>query len=68
VDFLPDFVASRVGVFVTELSQQTLCSFYFLVFYFAVLIMFTASTVGTLNGTYVLCAFEIETSHKTACN
>jgi len=36
VDFLPDLVAPRVGVFVTELGQQTLCAFYFLVFYFLV--------------------------------
>jgi len=45
VDFRPSLVASRVGVFVTELGQQTHCVLYFLVFYFAVLIIFTASTM-----------------------
>jgi len=33
VDFLPGLVAPRVGVFVIELGQQTLCAIYFLVIY-----------------------------------
>jgi len=39
VDFLPGLEASRVGVFVTELRQQTDCIFYFLVVYFLVFIV-----------------------------
>jgi len=39
VDFLPDLVAPRAGVFVTELGQQTQCAFYFPVIYFIVLFM-----------------------------
>ena len=38
MDFLPGLVAPRVGVFVTELGQQTLCVVYFLVIYFLVFI------------------------------
>jgi len=38
VDFLPGLVASRVGVFVTELGQQTQCVFDFPVIYFLVFI------------------------------
>jgi len=38
VDFLHGLVASKVGVFVTELGQQTHCVFYFLVVYFLVFI------------------------------
>jgi len=38
VDFLPNLVAPRVGVFVTELGQQTHCVLYFLVVYFLVFI------------------------------
>jgi len=34
VDFLPGLVAPKVGVFVTELDQQTDCVLYFLVIYF----------------------------------
>jgi len=34
MDFLPGLVALRVGVFVIELGQQTLCVLYFLVIYF----------------------------------
>ena len=34
MDFLPGLVAPEVGVFVTELGQQTLCVIYFLVIYF----------------------------------
>ena len=38
MDFLPGLVTPRVGVFVTELGQQTLCVLYFLVVYFLVFI------------------------------
>jgi len=38
VDFLPGLVASRVGVFVTKLGQQTHCVLYFPVVYFLVFI------------------------------
>ena len=38
MDFVPGLVASRVGVFVTELGQQTLRVLYFLVIYFLVFI------------------------------
>jgi len=38
VDFLPGLVAPRVGVFITELGQQTHCVLYFLVIYFLVFI------------------------------
>jgi len=38
VDFLPGLVAPRVGVFVTELGQQTHRVLYFLVVYFLVFI------------------------------
>jgi len=38
VNFLPGLVASIVGVFVTELGQQTYCVFYFLAIYFLVFI------------------------------
>ena len=53
MDFLPGLVAPRVGVFVTELGQQTHCAFLlschllFLFFYFYLL-----RDVGTLNGTF----------------
>jgi len=36
VDFLLGLIASRVGVVVTELGQQTHCVLYFLVVYFLV--------------------------------
>jgi len=39
VDFLPALVASRVGVFVTELGQQTHCVLYFPVVYFLFLFL-----------------------------
>jgi len=39
VDFLPGLVAPRVGVFVTELGQQTNCVLYFLVFIFIFLFL-----------------------------
>lgn len=42
VDFLPGLVSPRVGVFVTELAQQTHCVFYFLVIYFLPCYLFTA--------------------------
>jgi len=42
VDFLPGLVAPIVGVFVTELSQQTHCVLYFLVFYFPAFICLIA--------------------------
>jgi len=51
VDFLPGLVASRVGVFVTELGQQTHCVFYFLVVYFLVFYFCLLYNVETLNGT-----------------
>ena len=35
MNFLPGLVAPRVGVFVTELGQHTLCVLYFLVVYFS---------------------------------
>ena len=38
MDFLPGLVALRVGVFVTELGQQTHYVLYFLVIYFLVFI------------------------------
>ena len=38
MDFLPGLVAPRVGVFVTELGQQTHCVLYFIVIYFLVFI------------------------------
>jgi len=38
MNFLPGLVAPKVGVFVTELGQQTHCVFYFLVIYFLVFI------------------------------
>ena len=38
MDFVPGLVAPRVGVFVTELCQQTHCVLYFLVVYFLVFI------------------------------
>ena len=41
VDFLLGLVAPRVGVFVTELGQQTHCVLYFLVVYFLVFIFVT---------------------------
>ena len=40
MDFLPGLVAPRVGVFVTELGQQTHCVIYLLVIYFLVFISF----------------------------
>jgi len=40
MDFLPGLVAPRVGVFVTELGQQTHYVLYFLVFYFSAFYLF----------------------------
>jgi len=40
MNFLPSLVALIVGVFATELGQQTLCAFYFLVIYFLTYFMF----------------------------
>ena len=40
VDFLPGLVAPRVGVFVTELGQQTQCILYFLVIYLSAFYLF----------------------------
>jgi hypothetical protein len=51
VDFLPDLVAPRVGVFVTELGQQTHCVLYFLVIYFLDFYFCLLRDVGTSNGT-----------------
>jgi hypothetical protein len=42
MDFLLGLVAPRVGVFVTELGQQTLCAFYFLFIYFLAYFMFVS--------------------------
>ena len=38
MDFFPGLVVPRVGVFVTELGQQTHCVIYFLFIYFLVFI------------------------------
>jgi hypothetical protein len=51
VDFLPGLVAPRVGVFVTELGQQTHCVLYFPVIYFSCFYFGLLRDVGTLNGT-----------------
>jgi len=51
VDFVPGLVASRVGVFVTELGQQTHCVLYFLVINFLVFYFCLFRDVGTLNET-----------------
>jgi len=62
VDFLPGLVAPRVGVFVTELGQQTHCVFfYFLVIYFLAFILFTSLCWNI--GRNIL---NVETSHKTS--
>ena len=38
MNFLPGLIASRVGVFVTELGQQTHCILYFFAIYFHIFI------------------------------
>jgi len=50
VDFLLGLVASRVGVFVTELGQKTHCVLYFPVIYFRFYFCLLYG-VETLNGT-----------------
>jgi len=50
VDFLPGLVAPRVGVFVTELGQQTHCVLYFRVIYFFVFISVYSSTMDKEGG------------------
>ena len=40
MDFFPGFVATKVGVFVTELGQQTHCVLYFLVIYYSAFYLF----------------------------
>jgi len=45
----PGLVAPRVGVFVTELGQQTHCVLYFLVIYFSCFYFCLSRDVGTLN-------------------
>jgi hypothetical protein len=63
VDFLPDLVAPRVGVFVTELGQQTHCAFYLLVFYNLSFICLLHD-VRTLDKIYAFCVFNVETSYR----
>jgi len=65
VDFLPCLVAPRVGVFVTELGQQTHCAFYFLVIYFLAFLFVYLYDVETLNETYAFCVSDVGTSHIT---
>jgi len=45
----PGLVAPRVGVFVTELGQQTHYVLYFLVIYFSCFYFCLSRDVGTLN-------------------
>ena len=51
MNFLPGLVAPRVGVFVTELGQQTLCVLYFLVVYFSCFYLCLLRDVETLTRT-----------------
>jgi len=61
VDFLPGLVASTLGVFVTEVGQQTHCVLYFLVVYFLVFYFCLSFDVETLTGT--LQTFKHHTEH-----
>jgi len=61
VDFLPGVVASRVGVFVTKLGQQTHCVLYFPIVYFSCFYFCLSLDVGTLTGT----SQTFKTSHIT---
>jgi len=61
VDFRLDLVASRVGVFVTELGQQTHYVLYFLVVYFSCFYFSLSLDVETLIGS----SQTFKTSHKT---
>jgi len=65
VDFLLDLLAPKVGVFVTELGQQTHCAFLLSSFIFLLLFVYMHD-VGTLNGTSAFCISDVETSHKTS--
>jgi len=54
-------VASRVGVFVTELGQQTHCVLYFLVVCFSCFYFCLSLDVETLTGT----SQTFKTSHRS---
>jgi len=67
VDFLPGLVASRVGVLSLNWVNKLSVFFTFLSFTFLHFIV-CLHDVGTLEGTYVICVFKVETSHSTSSN
>jgi len=66
VDFLSGLVAPGVGVFVTELGQQTHCVLLLSCHLFSCFYFWLLYDVGTLNGTSFVCAFSVETLHRTS--